>query len=36
MTQKLKDLEIEKKALKTKVDQLENDIYKINREKSEI
>ena len=35
LTQKLKDLELEKKTLKSRMEQLEQDLYKANRDKNE-
>ena len=35
MHQKLKELEIERKMLKSKIEQLESDVYRINKEKSD-
>ena len=35
LTHKLKDLELEKKTIKSRIDQLEQDLYKANRDKND-
>ncbi|CDW71255.1 viral a-type inclusion protein [Stylonychia lemnae] len=36
LSQRVKEMEIEKKALKAKIDQLDGDVYKLNRDKADI